>query len=167
VEVDKDNCFEIFRAGRDTGDTIHVEASSDFRTWVRCGETRACCSYFVQSLSKDSPISLAFPILSSLSSCIERQIRREAAIARGWSHCSRSCSLRSLMSTVLFVQKVLMSMPALKRRIEVVSGSATPNKMPCWIRSWCVFSRALCGSSVATWFLKCVTVICEGQIGQR
>eukprot|EP00591_Stephanopyxis_turris_P001856 CAMPEP_0195519362 /NCGR_PEP_ID=MMETSP0794_2-20130614/14604_1 /TAXON_ID=515487 /ORGANISM="Stephanopyxis turris, Strain CCMP 815" /LENGTH=259 /DNA_ID=CAMNT_0040648501 /DNA_START=36 /DNA_END=812 /DNA_ORIENTATION=+ len=50
VEVDKDNCFEIFRAGRDTGDTIHVEASSDFRTWV---------------------------------SCIERQIRREAAIARG------------------------------------------------------------------------------------
>ena len=34
VAVDKDNCFEIIRAGRPTGDTIHVEATSDYRTWI-------------------------------------------------------------------------------------------------------------------------------------
>ena len=36
VEVDKDNCFEIKRAGRATGDTIHVESSADYRTWCGC-----------------------------------------------------------------------------------------------------------------------------------
>ena len=34
AETNKDNCFEIIQAGEKKGDTIHVESTSDFNTWM-------------------------------------------------------------------------------------------------------------------------------------